>query len=984
MANVTVTIDGIRVSVPERTYMIDAARKIGIYIANYCYLPGLRAFGACRMCVVENKGRKGWELGISCSMAAQEGMEIRTLSDRVWDQRHMITELLDVDHPLDCPICEASGDCRLQDYGYEYGVIGKELRRPKIVRPAERLSPAIDIDRDRCIMCGRCVRACDEQIGAVALAFVQRGIETLIDAPFGKSLMDTPCTECGTCVEVCPVGALASRPSMHPVHHWQQRKTRTICQLCSVGCTLHVGVHNNLLAEVRSEDSVGINDGIICVKGRYAQDMVWGKDRLTTPLIREPDGGFRPAPWEEALDLVAAELTARRDRVGAVAGSKLTNEELYLMQKLMRGGLGSNNIDSDARYPEAEALDALEAAFGYAAMSDNLLDSRQKAGCILIVGDSLYETHPVYAYQLQRLIRIRDAKVIVISPRWNKMSQWASLILQPRPGTEETLLHGLAQLILRELLAAPGAASGSGAIDAWQQSLAPYTPEEVSARTGVPVAALTAAAYLYATGGQLEHPGERTVGAAPSPPYPPATILFSARGPYVLTAGAVRALCNLAFVTGNVGRPGGGVNPLVGDANTLGLNDMGCRPDRLPGYAALDAVNAARFGAAWTTDLEHPVQIPSGRGLSYAEMMESVQNGELRALWIAGANPVLAAADPEALHAALGRLEFLVVQDLYMNETAEMAHVVLPAVSFAEKEGTFTNTERRVQPVRRAMAPVGQARPDWRVFVELGYRLGLAMPYTQPADIMAEIATVLPLYGGITYGRLGATRYLEDAVPMPGAISYKQLRVTGLQWPCPTPEHPGTAVLYAEDGPAGAGLAPAPALGQAPVQPDDSLHLIAGFSLFPYRTGTWSRHSRSLAHLQPHSRLHLHPDDARRLGLRQAEQVRITATGEASSGGGETEAEMSGLNARPTEAITLVSTEVPAGSAFLAMTLAQVGRSPLVRRALAAQAHPGADGAGLSIAVRPLYDPATGDARLGPGPETAFVQDPANIVLPPE
>ncbi|HMA35341.1 MAG TPA: molybdopterin-dependent oxidoreductase [Chloroflexia bacterium] len=983
MADVNVTIDGIKVQVPDGTYMIDAARKIGIDIPNYCYLPGLRAYGACRFCAVETKGRKGWEIGISCSMPAKEGTEIRTLTDQVWEQRHMLMELLDVDHPLDCPICEANGDCRLQDWGYEYGVIGKELRRPKIVRPAERLSPAIDLDRDRCVVCGRCIRACDEQIGAVALAFAQRGIETVVDAPFGKSLMDTPCVECGTCVEVCPVGALSSRIQMHPVHHWQQRKTRSTCQSCSVGCTMQLGVHNNLLAEIRSQDSIGINDGIICVKGRYGQDVVNDKARLTTPLIRQADGSFQIASWPEALDLVAAKLAEHKAAAGAIAGSKLTNEELYLLQKIMRGGLGSNNIDSDARYPENEALAVLEEAFGYGAMTNNLLDTRQQAGCILIVGDSIYETHPVYAYQLQRLIRIRSAKVVVISPRWNKMSEWATLTLAPKPGTEEILLHGIAQLISSETIGTPGLAAKATGYEAWVQSLAGYSPEDVSRLTGVPVADMIRAAYLYASGGKLaERPKSAPAPDAPAPQYPAATIVFSARGPYVLTPGAVRALCNLALITGNVGRAGGGVNPLVGDANSLGLNDMGCRPDRLPGYAPIDAANLARFTAEWTIDPGNPVQVSATPGLSCAEMLQGAAQGTLRALLIAGSNPVVGASDPEAARAALRQLDFLVVQDLFMNETAELAHVVLPAASYAEKDGTYTNTERRVQRVRKAREPVGQARTDSHIFVELGYRLGLSMPYPRPADVMDEIARLVPIYAGINYARLEVPLYLEDAIPMPGATSYKQLRVNGLQWPCLSADHAGTAVLYA----AGAGgqprLTTAPATGPgaatAPAAPDGGLLMIAGFSLFPYRTGTTSRHSRSLAKVQPHSRLHLHPADATRLGLHDVEQVRVQAAGGNPNGAGNSE-----LNNRPVDAITLVSEQVPPGTAFLAMTLAQAGRSPLVRQALEVQKN-GHDGVkAVPIVVTPIYGAPTGDARLGPGPATENVVGPANAATPP-
>jgi predicted molibdopterin-dependent oxidoreductase YjgC len=978
MADVTVIVDGIKVQVPSGTYMIDAARKIGVDIPNFCYLPGLRAFGACRFCAVETKGRKGWEIGISCSMPAKEGTEIRTLTDKVWEQRHMIEELLDVDHPLDCPICEANGDCRIQDWGYEYGAIGKELRRPKIVRPAERLSPAVDLDRDRCVMCGRCVRACDEQIGAVALAFVERGIETVIDAPFGKSLMDTPCVECGQCIEVCPVGALSSRIQMHPVHHWQQRKVRTTCEHCSVGCTMQVGLHNNLLAEVRSQDSVGVNDGIICVKGRFAQDVVNARDRLTTPLIRQPDGSFAPASWAEALDLVAERLSAQRGAVGAVAGSKLTNEELYLLQKVMRAGLGTNNIDAPARYPEAEALAVLEETFGYAAMTNNLLDTRQAAGSILIAGDDLYATHPVYAYHLQRLVRYRNAKVVVISPHWNKMSEWAALTLQPKPGTEETLLHGIAQLIVSENLGARDVAAKVAGRDEWTDSLAAYAPEDVSRVTGVSVADMTTAAYLYASGGTLSAaPKKPPAPDAPAPQYPAATILFSARGPYTLTAGAVRALCNLALATGNVGRPGGGVNPLVGDANSLGLNDMGCRPDRLPGYAPLDAANLERFATAWSVDPTQPVTMPAAPGLSHNEMMAAAGTGALRALLVAGANPVVAATDPDAARAALQQLDFLVVQDLFMNETAELADVVLPVVSFAEKDGTFTNTERRVQRVRKAKEPVGQARTDREVFVELGYRFGLSMPYPRATDVMDEIARLAPIYSGVSYARLETPLYLDDSIAMPGAVSYKQLRVNGAQWP--SADGPGgSAILYANGFARTPQMAAAPALPAAPAGADGALLLMAGFTYFPYRTGTLSRHSGGLAKVQPHSRLHLHPNDAQRLGIRDVEQVRVLALSAGSNG-----AHASELNNRPVDAITLVSPQTPEGTAFLAMTMAQAGRSPLVRQTMAAQMD-GQNGVkALPVTITPIYGSATGDAALGPGPATGNVVGAMNSAPPP-
>ena len=982
MADVTLTIDGIKVTVPDGTYAIDAAKTVGIDIPNYCYLPGLRAFGACRFCVVELKGRKGWDLVIACGTPAKDGMEIRTLTDQVWEQRHMIMELLDVDHPLDCPICEANGDCRLQDWGYEYGVVGKELRRAKITRPAERLSPAIDLDRDRCIACGRCVRACDEQIGAVALAFVQRGIETVIDAPFGKSLLDTPCTSCGTCVEVCPVGALSSRlyAAGHYQHHWMQRKTRTTCHYCSVGCQIQVGTSNNRVYEVRTVDAVGVNDGIACVKGRSGQDALQNKDRLTMPLVRQADGTFERVSWEEALSLVASRLGQYRGaQVGALASPKLTNEELYLLQKVMRAGLQTNNLDSDARYPEDQALTVMEEVFGYPAMTNSLLDTRQAAGAVLLIGDSIYETHPVYGYQLQRLIRLRRAKLIVISPHPTRMSKWAALTLAPLPGSEEMLLAGIAQIILQDNLGADAAALPD--LATWQAGLQGRRLDDISRQTGVSVDDMRMAAYVYATGGRQAGPSKQPVaGGTPAPDNPPSTIVFSARGPYTLTPGAVGMLCNLALLTGNAGRVGGGVNPLVGEANGLGLNDMGCRPDRLPGYQPLTGKAAGAFAAAWGTP-DQPRTLPADPGLTVDGMLSAAAAGDLKALWVVGSNPVLSAADTDAARAALDKLDFLVVQDLYMNETADMADVILPASSYLEKEGTYTSTERRIQRVRKGIEPVGLSRPDGAIFIEIGYRLGLPMPYPRATDVMDEIARLVPIYAGVSYGRLELTQYVEDAIPMPGAISYKQLRIQGLQWPVADMRHPGTPVLPAPAQPALRPLStdlPAAAPGD-----DGTLPLTVGFSLFPFHTGALSRRSRDLAHVQPKARLLLHPTDAARLGLGDVQPVRLTlAEPGAPPASGRSGLPGSAFADLPAEAITQIDDHYPAGRACLRTTLEQVGRSPLVRLALNRQA--GAAGAGRAVRVRiaPEPHPVTNSAKLGAAPDLAAVLDMAGAAAP--
>lgn len=1012
--DVTVIIDGVPVQVPANTYVWDACRKIGQEIPNFCYIPGLRAFGACRMCVVEVSGRKGFELVTSCSTPVADGMEVRTINERVWQQRNMIMEALDTDHPVDCPICEASGDCRLQDYGYEYGVTGTDTRRPKVVRPAERLSPAIDLDRDRCVMCGRCVRVCDEVIGATALAIVERGLESLIDAPFGKSLLETPCVSCGMCVELCPVGALSSRINLTMEHHWWQRKTETTCNSCSVGCTIKLGSTRNQVYEVRSDDALGLNDGTTCVKGRFAQDWINSNNRLSTPLIRR-DGRLMQATWNEALDLVASRLNEHKGALGVLASPKLTNEENYVLQKVARMGLSTNNIDYDGRSQEAPSLEVLRDMLGYAAPTNNFIDTRQKAGCVLTIGDSIYETHPVYAYQLQRMVRLTGKKLIVISPRWTKMCDWATLWLAPHAGTEELLVNGIARVI------ADGGLIDQVALDTKAENSAAYiqslqAPEfaldAVSRATSVSASDIVAAAYLYATGGtnegpeamqQTTHPsnlpliaistggsggheggagydvgtggaeshigenvgkvaGDSQGGTGPLSPsavagkvlsytvqrpergFPPSTIVFPAHGPYTVTPRTVAALTNMALSTGNIGREGAGVNPLVADFNCIGANDMGAQPAYFPGYRPVNADNARVMEELWTTSADRKAaEVPSEPGLDMLGMLTAVSTGDIKAMWVVGANPVLSVEMPDSDQAreTLKKLDFLVVQDIFMNETAELADVILPASSYAEKEGTSTNAERRVQRVRQAIEPVGVSKPDLTIFTMIGERLGVPLPGLDPVNVFKEIAQVVPQYSGISYSRLDMTEFVDDAIPMPAALSYKQLKVKSLMWPCTDKLDPGSPVLYTDafarpGGKARMTTALPQQMGEEP-HASGTLLATVGLGLFPFKTGTLSRQSYGLSRVEPTPRIHMHVDDAAAMGIGDEMPVLITVDG---MEGGE-----------PIYAVSLVFDRISKGRAFITFTLEQAGTNSVIRR-VRAMLSGEREGAHKTVAVR--------------------------------
>jgi predicted molibdopterin-dependent oxidoreductase YjgC len=955
---ITITVDGTKVQVPDGVYVWDACRMIGIEIPNFCYLPGLRAFGACRMCVVEVSGRRGFELVTSCSTPATDGMEVRTINDTVWQQRNMVMEALDTDHPVDCPICEANGDCRLQDYGYEYGVTGEDTRRPKMVRPAERLSPAIDLDRDRCVVCGRCVRECDEVVGATALAFVERGVETLIDAPFGKSLLDTPCTSCGMCIEVCPVGALSSRINLKMEHHWWQRKTETTCTYCSVGCTVKLGATRNQVYEVRSDDSMGLNDGVTCVKGRFAMDFVNSNNRVSVPLVRK-DGRLAQSTWDDALDLVASKLKEYKGALGVIASPKLTNEENYLLQKVARLGLSTNNIDYDGRAQEGEILQVVSDMLGYPGMTNNLIDTRQKAGAVILAGDSIFETHPVYANQLQRMIRLMDKKLIVISPRHQQMCEWATLWLAPRAGTEEILLGGIARVILDAGL------QDQAYLDSKTENAADFLKvltgnefslNNVSNATGVAVGDIVAAAFLYATGGKSEgpvnlphftHPSDlpipvEALAAEPAQPnyaeaikasgvargdtaFPPSTIVFPVSGPYTLTVAAVAQLTNLALLTGNVGREGAGVNPLVSESNSMGANDMGCQPGMFPGYRPVNADNARELEEKWSTPDRTVPEVPSEPGLDLAGMLAAIESGDIKALWVVGSNPVLGSDNPDAMQIrqTLSKLDFLVIQDVFVNETAEYAHVILPASTFAEKDGTFTNTERRVQRVRAAIQPVGVTRPDLQIIGLLGYRLGVFQSSYQPNAIFNEIASVVPQYGGMSYARLDTTEFIDDMIPMPAAVSLKQLKVRSLMWPCVDKTDPGTTVLYKNGFATASGKAkmwvPSGVASAGTQTGSNTLLATFGFTVFPFHTGTLSRQSYGLSRIEPDPRLHINTKDALSMGIADQIPVQITIEGAPQSD--------------PVYAVSKVYDGVPQGTAFLAMTMEQSGTNAAVRTA---------------------------------------------------
>lgn len=854
---VTLKINGQTVTVPRGTYILQAAKMAGIDVPNFCYQPELRPWGSCRICTVEILGRKPYLIE-SCATPVREGMEVATHSAPCIDARQQILRLYLVDHALDCAICDASGECFLQDYTYEHGLNENPYRRPKRKSPTLHFSDLIDYNWDRCIMCARCSRVCDEVVGATALAFTSRGLESEISPAYGDSLYDTPCTHCGMCIQVCPVGALTDRA--YGNHPWRIEKTPTICSMCSVGCTLELWREDQELVKVQAPWEVGVNQGWTCVKGRWGHDHVKSDGRLTRPLVRQ-NGRLEPVSWSEAIDLVATRLASHQgERFAGLISARATNEESYLFQQFARAVMGSNSVEHDGRRSHAATLEVLPTAVGDAAASNSIAEILETT-CLLLVGSNMAEEQPVISYSVVRAVKARAATLIIVNPvKPTILGDLATIWLAPKPGREATVLTAMAKVIVDEGLIDEAYLTErtDGALE-WLAALALLDLPTLAAEAGVDLAAIQTAARLYATGG-------RGGASRPEAGWPAAMLWYGTGLTQSGSGGAgVWAAIHLALATGNLGRRGGGVNPLRLEANEQGATDMGALADRLPGGAAVtDSVVRAELTERWLSRWGAPrlgarviESLPSQPGVSLSSLWEAVEERVVTAMYILGDNPAL--ADPGAA-AALERLEFLVVQDTFLSETAQLADVVLPGLTPAEKIGTMTNTDRHVQRLKAALAPVGRGRADDEIIRLIAGRLGYEMPYRHPSEILAEIALVVPHYKGLSYDRLDGQAY---------------------QWPVPATDHPGTPFLYAERfltatgraqfGPVDSGITGA--IGQ----PNGEMWLTIGDSLYQWRTGTVSNHSRNLAMLEGDPRIEINPVDGERLAIRDGQWVRISS-----------------------------------------------------------------------------------------------------------
>jgi len=829
MRHVSFFLDGWEITAKEGDTVLAAALRQGFYIPHLCYHPDLEPFGGCRVCTVEIEGRG---LAIACKTPVTEGLRVRTETSEVEKVRRTAVELMIASHSAYCLACAKNGQCKLQDVANYVGIKAERLGRLKPLAkkvPVDRSNPFFERDLSKCILCGICVRTCEEIVGVGAIDFAFRGFATKIATSKDRPIVESACVSCGECVARCPVGALVPKDYAKPM-----KEIKTVCPFCGCGCTVYLGVRGNQVVSARGDGTSPVNQGRLCVKGRFGYKFIYSPERLKKPLVKY-NGEFREASWDEALELVARKLeNYKGDQFALIASAKCTNEDSYLLQKFARAVMGTNNVDHCARLCHAPSVVGLLNAIGSGAMSNPIGDIRG-AACLLAVGTNTTEAHPIIGYEIVKAVR-NGAKLIVVNPQRIDLCRLAHMFLQIRPGSDVALIMGMCRVIVDEGLQDTAfVQERCEGFEEFRQALDQFTLDRVEAITGVPKEQIIEAARVFAT-------------------TKPGALLWS-MGITQHSHGTdnVLALANLAMLTGNIGKPSSGVNPLRGQNNVQGACDMGCLYSLYPGYQPVtDPAARERLEAAWE------VKLSPKPGYPLTEIWPAVLRGEIKALYIVGADPVLTMAGSNQVKEALEKAEFVVCQDIFLNETSKLAHVLLPAVTFAEKDGTFTNTERRVQRVRKVIEPVGDARPDWWIVCELAKRMGAkGFDFGHPSEIMTEITRVTPIYAGITYERL------ENE---------------GIQWPCPSRDHPGTPMLHVGqfNTPSGKGKF-TPLVYRGPAElPDEEYPLVltTDRSLYHFHA-CMSRRVEGLNALMGEEFLQINPEDARALGIGDGETVRV-------------------------------------------------------------------------------------------------------------
>ena len=842
-AKVTLMIDDREITVPEGTSIMRASIMAGINVPKLCATDSLEPFGSCRLCVVEIEGRRGYPA--SCTTPVAEGLKVHTQTPKLADIRRGTMELYISDHPLDCLTCATNGDCELQDMAGAVGL--REVRygyegENHLKAVKDESNPYFTFDPSKCIVCSRCVRACEETQGTFALTISGRGFESKVAAGV-TDFMNSECVSCGACVQACPTATLIEKTVID--HGVPEHSVTTTCAYCGVGCSFNAEMKGEEVVRMVPNKNGGANHGHSCVKGRFAWGYATHKDRITTPMIRKSiHDEWEQVSWDEALKYAASEITRIQTKygkssVGGITSSRCTNEEVYVVQKLVRAVFGVNNVDTCARVCHSPTGYGLKQTLGESAGTQTF-DSVMKSDVILVMGANPTDGHPVFASQMKRRLR-EGAKLIVADPRAIDLVSSAHIKadyhLKLRPGTNVALISAIAHVVVTEGLVNEEFVKERCEWESfleWRDfvALPQNSPEVLSLETGVPAEDIRAAARLYATGGNAA--------------------IYYGLGVTEHSQGSttVMGIANLAMATANVGREGVGVNPLRGQNNVQGSCDMGSMPHEYPGYRHVsDDATRALFESAWGRPLSNDP------GLRIPNMLDNAIEGTFKAIYCVGEDIVQ--SDPNTKHVthALENMECVIVQDLFLNETAMFAHVFFPGASFLEKSGTFTNAERRISPVRRVMKPKN-GKEDWEVTAAFSSALGYPMNYKHASEIMDEVASLTPTFKGVSFNKLD--------------------ELGSIQWPCNDEAPVGTPTMHIDEFVRGKGkfFVTQYVATTEKVTPKFPLILTTGRILSQYNVGAQTRRTKNVAW---HSEdiVEIHPHDASERGIKEGDWVGI-------------------------------------------------------------------------------------------------------------